>query len=145
MFMIDYKQLNWWYWLVIACLLSVGVSGYKIGFILAIGVSLFHLAHFLISEQRVTAFTVQVRFWYLMILLVSYPEPMQIIYWLPALGTWARVIFGYCLLARILSLMPWNRHEPFSARLVMKTFFSRPVCGSIMHGLPAVPKMAGSA
>lgn len=145
MFMIDYKQLNWWYWLVNACLLSAGVSGYEIGFVLAIGVSLLQLIHFTIREQSIAAFPVQVRFWYLALLLAAYPEPMQIIYWLPAVGTWARVIFGYCLMARLLSLMPWNRRVPFSADLFMKTFFSRPVRGNIMHGLPPVKKVVGYA
>lgn len=135
MFMIDYKQLSWWYWFVTACLLTVGVAGYKIGFVLTIGLSLVQLIHFTIREKSMTAFTVQVRFWYLILVLVALPEPMQIIYWLPAVGTWARSIFGYCLLARILSLLPWNRQVPFSSGLLIRTFFSRPVRGSILQGL----------
>ena len=90
MFMIDYKQLNWWYWFATACLLTAGLAGYQIGFVLAIGLSLIQLIHFTIREQSITAFPVQVRFWYLALLLAAYPEPMQIIYWLPAVGTWAR-------------------------------------------------------
>lgn len=135
MFMIDYKQLSWWYWFVTACLLTVGVAGYKIGFVLTIGLSLVQLIHFTIREKSMTAFTVQVRFWYLILVLVALPEPMQIIYWLPAVGTWARSIFGYCLLARTLSLLPWNRQVPFSSGLLIRTFFSRPVRGSILQGL----------
>lgn len=135
MFMIDYKQLSWWYWFVTACLLTVGVAGYKIGFVLTIGLSLVQLIHFTIREKSMTAFTVQVRFWYLILVLVALPEPMQIVYWLPAVGTWARSIFGYCLLARTLSLLPWNRQVPFSSGLLIRAFFSRPVRGSILQGL----------
>lgn len=135
MFMIDYKQLSWWYWFVTACLLTVGVAGYKIGFVLTIGLSLVQLIHFTIREKSMTAFTVQVRFWFLILVLVALPEPMQIIYWLPAVGTWARSIFGYCLLARTLSLLPWNRQVPFSSGLLIRTFFSRSVRGSILQGL----------
>jgi hypothetical protein len=135
MFMIEYKQLSWWYWFVTACLLTAGVAGYKIGFVLAIGLSLVQLIHFSIREKSMTAFTVQVRFWFLIVVLVALPEPMQIIYWLPVAGTWARSIFGYCLLARTLSLLPWNRQVPFSSGLLIRTFFSRPVRGSIMQGL----------
>ena len=138
MFMIDYKQLNWWYWLVTACLLTLGLAGYEAGFVLAISLSLVQFIHFTIREQSVTAFPVQVRFWFLMLVLAAYPEPMQIVYWLPAAGTWARSIFGYCLMARTLALMPWNRREPFSVGLMMKTLLSRPMRGSIMQGLPAV-------
>lgn len=135
MFMIDYKQLSWWYWFVTACLLTAGVAGYKIGFVLAIGLSLVQLIHFTIREKSMTAFTVQVRFWFLIVVLVALPELMQIIYWLPVAGTWARSIFGYCLLARTLSLLPWNRQVPFSSGLLIRAFFSRPVRGAILQGL----------
>lgn len=144
MFMIDYKQLNWWYWFVTACLLTAGVAGYQIGFLLTIGLSLFQLIHFTIREQSMTAFPVQVRFWFLVLVLALYPEPMQIVYWLPLAGTWARSIFGYCLMARLLSLLPWNRRAPFSLKLVMKAFFTRPVRGNIMQGFPPERQMAGA-
>lgn len=136
MFMIDLKELGWWYWLVTACFLTAGVAGYPVGFLLAIGFTVFQLIHFTIRERGTTAFPVQVRFWYLMLLLVALPQPMQLLYWLPTVGTWARLIFGYCTMARCVSLFPWNRSERFSVKLLMKTFFSRPVRGSIMHGLP---------
>jgi len=136
MFMIDYKELSWWYWLVTACLLTIGVAGYPFGFTLAIGFTVFQLVHFTIREHRITAFPVQVRFWYLVLLLVAFPAPLQIIYWLPTIGTWVRIIFGYCTMARCVSLFPWNRSEPFSVALLQRTFLSRPVRGSIMQGLP---------
>jgi hypothetical protein len=145
MFMIDYKQAIWWFWLVLACLLTAGVSGYETAFVLAIVVSVLQLMHSVTSERSVTAFPVQVRFWFLIYVLVALPEPMQVIYWLPAVGTWARSIFGYCVLARTLSLLPWNRQVPFSRGLLMRTFFSRPVRGSILQGLPPVPQMVGHA
>lgn len=136
MFMIDYKRLSWWYWLVTACLLTAGVAGYPFGFTLAIGVTVFQLIHFTLREHGIAAFPVQVRFWYLMLLLVAFPEPLRIIYWIPTIGTWAQLIFGYCAMARCVSLLPWNRRESFSAELVARTFVSRPVRGNIMQGLP---------
>jgi hypothetical protein len=142
MFMIDYKQIDWWYWFATACLLTAGVAGYATGFVLVIGLSGIQLIHFTMREHSLSAFTVQVRFWFLILVLSAWPEPMQIVYWLPVAGTWARSIFGYCLLARLLSLMPWNRRVPFSFGLLMRTFFSRPVRGSIMQGLSPAPQMA---
>ena len=134
--MIDHKELSWRYWFVTACLLTAGVAGYKNGFFLAIGLTLFQLIHFTIREQSITAFPVQVRFWYLILLLVALPEPLQIVYWVPTVGTWAQLIFGYCTMARCVSLLPWNRKERFSVALLKKTFFSRPVRGNIMQGQP---------
>lgn len=136
MFMIDYKELSWWYWLVTACLLTAGIAGYQIGFHLAIGLTVFQLIHFAIREHSLTAFPVQVRFWYLMLLIVALPEPLRIIYWVPTVGTWAQIIFGYCTMARCVSLLPWNRNQPYSVDLLLKTFISRPVPGNIMQGLP---------
>ncbi len=136
MFMIDYKRLSWWYWLVTACLLTAGVAGYPSGFTLAIVLTVFQLIHFTIREHKVTAFPVQVRFWYLMLLVVAFPEPLRIIYWVPTIGTWAQLIFGYCAMARCVSLLPWNRQESLSVDLLARTYFSRPVRGNIMQGLP---------
>jgi hypothetical protein len=31
MFMINYKELGWWYWLATACLLSAGIAGTRPG------------------------------------------------------------------------------------------------------------------
>lgn len=136
MFMIDYKQFSWWYWFVTACFLTAGLAGYQIGFVLAIGCTVFQLIHFAIREQSVTAFPVQVRFWYLVLLIVAMPGPMQVIYWIPTVGTWAQLIFGYCAMARFVSLLPWNRSQRFSLDVLRETFFSRPVRGNILQGLP---------
>jgi len=136
MFMIDYKDFSWWYWFATACLLTAGVAGYQTGFLLAIGLTGFQLIHFTIRERSITAFPVQVRFWYLILLLVALPAPLQIIYWIPTVGTWVQLIFGYCAMARCVSLLPWNSSQPFSVDLLLKTFISRPVRGNILHGLP---------
>lgn len=137
MLMIEFRDLGWWYWLATAILLSWGVSGDVSGFHGAIGLTAFQLAHFAFRESGVKAFPVQVRFWYLMLLLLALPAPLQWIYWIPTIGTWAQLIFGYCTMARCVSLFPWNRRERFSMQLVLRTFFSRPVRGSVQQGFAA--------
>ena len=140
MFMLDYKEMSWWYWLVTAVFLTVGVAGNPIGFFLAIGLTVIQLIHFTIRERSFTAFPIQVRFWYLILLLVALPEPLRIIYWVPTVGTWAQVIFGYCAMARCVSLLPWNREARFSGVLLKRTFLSPPVRGNILQGLPPAPR-----
>ena len=137
MLMIEYKDIGWWYWLPTACLLTFGVAGNPIGFTLAIGLTIFQLIHFAIRERSMTAFPVQVRFWYLVLLVIALPEPLQLIYWIPTIGTWAQLIFGYCTMARCVALLPWNNRERFSLTLLRKTFFSRPVRGSVQQGFAA--------
>ena len=136
MLMIEYKDISWWYWVVTAGLLTAGVTGHEIGFMLAMGLTLFQLSHFLLCERSIMAFPIQVRFWYLMLLIVAFPEPLRLIYWIPTIGTWAQVIFGYCTMARCVSLFPWNRSERFSLNLLKRTFFSAPVRGNVLQGLP---------
>ena len=138
MFMIEYKDIGWWYWLVTAMLLTFGLSGNELGFVLAMGLTIFQMLHYFIREKSIKAFPVQVRFWYLMLLLVSFPEIMQWLYWVPCIGTWAQIIFGYCAMARMVSLFPWNREERFTLNLVTKTFLSRPVRGSVQQGFAEI-------
>jgi hypothetical protein len=134
MLMIEYDKVSWWYWLVTACLLSLGVGGYPEGFVLAIALTVIQLIHYLLWERNLAAFPIQVRAWYLGLLLVALPEPLQPVYWLPTIGTWALVLFGYCGMARFVSLLPWNRRQPLSRGLVKRTFLSPPVRGSIEKG-----------
>jgi len=136
MFMIEYKELSWWYWVVTAGLLTAGVTGNEIGFMLAMGLTVFQLVHAFLRERSITAFPIQVRFWYLILLIAAFPEPLRLIYWIPTIGTWVQVIFGYCTMARCVSLFPWNRSERFSLNLLKRTFFSAPVRGNVMQGLP---------
>lgn len=139
MFMIDYKQLNWWYWFATALVLTTGFAGYETGFTLAVGISVIQLAHFRVRERSLVSFPVQVRFVVLLYFLAAMIDPTKILFGIAVAGTWARSMFGYCLMARTLSLFPWNLRQPFSSALVMRTYFSRPVRGNILQGLPSVP------
>jgi len=135
MLMIEYRDLGWRYWLATVCLLTAGLAGQPLAFVLAVGLTLVHLAHFLLRERSLRSFPVQVRLGYLVLLLLALPEPLQWIFWIPTVGTWAQVLFGYCTMARLVSLLPWNRSEPFSLRLVGRTFSAPPVRGNILQGL----------
>lgn len=136
MLMIEYRALSWWYWLVTVGFLTAGVSVWPTGFLLAIGLTVFQLIHFTLRERSMTAFPIQVRLGYLLLLLIALPENLQVIYWIPTIGTWAQVQFGYCPMARMVSLLPWNRKEAFSLGLLKRTFLSAPVRGNILQGLP---------
>lgn len=136
MFMLEYRALSWWYWLATVGFLTAGVSGWPMGFLLAIGLTVFQLIHFSIRERSITAFPIQVRVGYLLLLLVAFPEKLHLIYWIPTIGTWAQILFGYCTMARLVSLLPWNRKEGFSFSLLKRTFLCPPVAGNILQGLP---------
>lgn len=136
--MLQYREVSWWYWVVTTALLLYGLAGNPTGFWLAISLSAIQIVHFNLREGSFSAFPVQVRLAYTAMLILFLWPPLNILFWIPAVGTLAQVLFGYCTLARCLSLMPWNRSEPMSLALVRRTFFSRPVKGSVMQGLPAL-------
>lgn len=137
MFMLMYREISWWYWLLTTLLLFYGLAGNQEGFWLAIALSMVQVVHFRLHEDGFAAFTVQVRMAYTAMLILFLWGPLNILFWIPAIGTLAQVLFGYCTLARCLSLMPWNRREPLTADLLRRTFLSRPVKGSVMQGLPS--------
>ncbi len=138
MLMLDTRSISWWYWLVSAILLTAGMRGQPAGFLLAIGLTVVQLIHFGMREHSLVAFPIQVRLAYLLLLLIALPENLQWIYWIPTIGTWAQVLFGYCAMARLVSLLPWNRKQPLSFALLEQTFLSAPVRGNILQGLPPV-------
>jgi hypothetical protein len=134
--MLDYRSIAWWYWLATAGLLTAGAFGWSIGVLLAIGLVVVQALHFTVRDRSAASFPVQVRLAYLLVLLSLLPPPLRRFYWLPVFGTWALVLFGYCTMARMLSLMPWNRTQPFSLGLLKRAFLSAPVRGSILQGPP---------
>jgi hypothetical protein len=130
------KHFTWWYWLAADLLLLYGLAGGEWGFAPVIALCAAQALHFIVRERSLSAFPVQVRVSYLGLLLFGLWEYGHFIYWIQLAGTSAMVLADYCPLARFLSLMPWNRRESFSWKLLVRTFLSRPVRGSILQGLP---------
>jgi hypothetical protein len=120
------QDWTWWVWLVMTCLLLIGLTGVPEAFLAALFLSIAQSVLFLVQERAFKAFPLQLRLAYTLLLIICFFPPIRWLYWLPALGTFALVIFGYCLMARILSLLPWNRTGPITADLLCRTFLSRP-------------------
>ena len=127
-----FREADWWYWLGTDGLLIGSLAGWRWGVWPVIGLTVIQAVHYLYRERRIAAFTVQVRLGYLLLLVLGTISPLGFIHWVQLAGTTAVVTVGYCPLARILALMPWNRRRPFTAALVWKTIMSPPVAGSIL-------------
>jgi hypothetical protein len=134
--MIDDREFSWWSWAATDVLLFLGLAGHREAFIAAVALSAVQIMHFRWLTGAFLAFPTQVRIAYAGLLLLALPPGMGWLFWIPAIGAAAQVLFGYCTLARCLSLMPWNRHEPSTWRLVWRTFAARPVKGNVLQGLP---------
>jgi hypothetical protein len=117
-------DLGWWYWFLTVGLLGAALFGWPAGIFLAMALCVVQIGHVVWLTRDLTAFPLQVRAAYLAMLIVGLWGPLQWVHWMLLAGTTARVLVGYCLLARTLSLAPWNRRQPLSFELVRRTYFS---------------------
>ena len=131
------RDIKWRYWAATTPLLAIGLGGIEIALYLAVALTAVQVLHFALRERSPRAFPVQVRVGYLVCLAGGLWSPLHWIYWLALAGTAANVLFGYCTLARCLSLLPWNRRQPLSLSLVRRTFLTPPVEGGIRQALEA--------
>ena len=129
------RSLRWWYWFVTVCLLAVSLAGWRAGLWVTMAFVAAQLVHYLAREDAVRAFSVQVRMAYLAVLTTGLWPPLGFVHWLQLAGTCASVGLDYCPLARLVSLIPWNRAQPLTFRLVWRTFVSPPVRGSVLGAL----------
>lgn len=126
------QTIEWWYWLATGLLLAAALSPRPPGFVPVIGLTLLHNLHFLMRADGRLTFPVQVRIGYLLWMLTGLWSPLGFFHWIQLAGTFAAVTVDYCPMARLVSLMPWHRHEPLTLRLVLRTFLRAPVAGSIL-------------
>lgn len=129
-------DLSWGYWLATAMLLTLGLAGWAKGVTAAIVLTAVQLVHFAHRVQGRDTFPLQVRVLYFAALLLGLWPPLAFLHVVQLVGVWANVLVGYCLAARLLSLMPWNRRVPLSVRLIVWTFLSPPAEGSILERVP---------
>lgn len=121
------KTLGWWYWLATLPLLITAVAGGERDlFPPLIAFTLWQAAHFRLRSGALVAPPVQTRIGYTLLLVAGLWSPLAFVHWIQVAGTTAMVVAGYCPLARFLSLMPWNRGEPFTLELVRRTVLASP-------------------
>ena len=146
-----FRRIGYWYWLAMSILLVGEIAGcpYTPSFFIGLGVA--QSVHYFARTWSLTAFPVQVRIAYLGMLLAGLWPPLAPLHWIQLAGTCALLVFDYCPLARLLSLMPWYRRNPLTLQLIWRTFVSPPVKDSFMNAqtwqpLPAsLPASARSA
>lgn len=90
-----------------------------------------HLLLFLLrADGRIDDFAVQVRLAFLALVAIAVVVPGATpLLWLPLLGVAARVLTGYCLMARLVALLPWNRSRPLDLAALRQALFSAPTRG----------------
>lgn len=121
------KALAWNLWLVTWIILLIGYYD-RSAWDMVVTFSAAHaLLFFILFQCSVEPFPVQVRLAYLAwVAAGTYVEGMEILMWITTVGEAFNLFAGYCPLARMLSLLPWNREEALSWNLVKKAILSRP-------------------
>jgi hypothetical protein len=121
------RSLGWWYWTAtLPLLVAAVVFDHRGLFAPLIAFTTWQGLHFLWRTRSLLAPPVQTRTAYTLLLLAGLWPPLAFVHWVQVAGTTAMVLFGYCPLARMLSLMPWNRRERLSGELLRRTMLAPP-------------------
>lgn len=123
------------YWQLTALLLAAHFAGWAGGLPLALVLNLLQTLHFMWARRGLRAFDAQVRLAYLGLLLLGLAGPLWPIHVLQFIGVNAMLVADYCLLARLLMLLPANRSVPLTPGLVRWLFTAPPAAGSIRQRL----------
>ena len=112
-----WKCLTWWYWVASAGLIGIWLLGFEMALEGALALTFVHAMHMSIASYP-GSFQTQIPIGYLLLLIAGMWEPLRVVHWAQLVGTITMVVVGYCPLARLLTLLPWNRDEPFSLNLL---------------------------
>lgn len=124
------KVLIWGLWFVTWLGLVAGLFD-RTFFEYVVIFSALHAALFLVLNGfNIKPFPVQVRIAYLVwVAAGTYVPYLVVLMYITLVGLTTNLFLGYCPLARMMYLMPWNSNEKFSLDLVNRVFFSPPVQG----------------
>jgi hypothetical protein len=113
-------------WAVTAPLLMASLAGVSWATPAALGLCALSTVFYAQKLHSIRAYRVQVRLGFMALVGLTAVPGLQGILWLPIIGTTAQVLCGYCPMARLLDLMPWNRGDPLSFGAVVQVLGRRP-------------------
>jgi len=124
------KALIWSLWFATWLGLVIGLFD-RLFFQYVVIFSALHAVLFLILFQfNIRPFPVQVRIAYFIWVAVgTYVPHMVVLMYITLVGLTTNLFLGYCPLARMVYLLPWNRDEKLSLDLLRRVVFSSPVAG----------------
>jgi len=124
------KRLIWGLWFV-TWLGLVGGLFDRVFYEYVVIFSALHAILFLVLNGfKVAPFPVQVRIAYFVwVAAGTYVPYLTVLMYITLVGLATNIFLGYCPLARMMYLMPWNNTENFSLDFVRRVFFSPPTRG----------------
>lgn len=112
------RDPSWWHWAATVPLLAAHFAGATWAVPTAIALCTAMIAYYFARVRHWKPPPVQIRVGYLVLLVAALLPAMGWINAVQLVGTTAMVSVGYCPLARMLSLLSWNRRERLSWSLV---------------------------
>ena len=123
---------SWLHWAASVLLLSLHMAGFGWALPAAVAVCAAMAVYYGLQLRSIKATPVQIRIAYLGLLLAGAAPGMAWVHWVQLVGTTAMISVGYCLLGRLLSLLPFNRTHRWSWSLVGQALFRDPCAGGLL-------------
>ena len=124
------KYTIWGYWFLTVIFLGISLFVWPKAIYLTIAINFTHSVHFILRKSGMTTFPMQVRLGYLGLLILGLAPIFSWVHWIQLIGGTIMLTTGYCPMARMLSLLPWNRNKAMSWSLIKIVLFTPPVSGS---------------
>jgi hypothetical protein len=123
---------SWWHWAATVPLLAGHLAGLPGCLAAAIVLCGAMAIYFWTHVRGIRPMPVQVRLVYLAMLLLGTLPGMSWLHWVQLVGTTAMIVFGYCPLVRMLTLLPWNRTDPIQLEWLVRLITS-PAAGGLFN------------
>lgn len=131
------------YWQLTALLLAASFARWPWGLHGVIALNAVQVAHSACAQRgNWRSLELQVRLAYLGLLGLGTVPGLWPLHLIQFVGVNALLVADYCLLARLLTLLPWNRPLPLSWALVRRVLLMPPAPGPIAARLGAAPATA---
>jgi hypothetical protein len=127
------ERIIWIYWFLTVVCVASAIFIWPQAIFLAMSLTVIHTIHFLLKQPGITEFPIQVRTGYLGLLLLGQVPALSWIYWILLIGGSVKLVTSYCPLARMVSLLPWNRSQAMSFNLLKKVVFTPTIPGSAIN------------
>lgn len=124
---------SWLHWAATVPLLGFHLAGQRWALPAAVVLCALMAVCYAILVRGFKPMPAQVRFAYLGLLAVGALPGLYWIHWIQLFGASAMVVVGYCPLVRLLSLLPLNRTEPLTGRVIWRTLVTDPCSGGLLH------------
>ena len=125
-----------WNWAVLAGLMVWSLAGPALALDLALSLAILQALGWLLVYRSIRHFPTQLRIAYALWMAAGLVPHLFVLYLILTVGTAARALTGYCAMARLLLLLPWNRSVPLTWRRMRIIAFHPPIRGSVTNGLP---------